>query len=126
MHSYRIHFLLKIRKIFIFNIVFTAFIKILPVGEMPSHSHAMIYSSIQGTLSGAITGTSAGSNVGSNGVLNWQNGYELQLQLGGHGFVVAEPHIAADHTHSIIATGSNQSHNNLQPYTAIYMWQRIE
>ena len=86
----------------------------------------MTYSSIQGTLSGAITGTSAGSNVGSDGVLNWQNGYELQLQLGGHGFVVAEPHIAADHTHSIIATGSNQSHNNLQPYTAIYMWQRIE
>ena len=33
-------FLLKIREIFIFNIMFTAFIKILPVGELPTHSHA--------------------------------------------------------------------------------------
>ena len=30
-------FLLKIREIFIFNIMFTAFIKILPVGELPIH-----------------------------------------------------------------------------------------
>ena len=98
----------------------------MAVGELPSHSHAITYTSIQGTLSGTITSTSAGSNVGSDGVLNWQNGYELQLQLGGHGFVVAEPHIAADHTHSIIATGSNQSHNNMQPFIVTYIWQRIE
>lgn len=32
-------FLLKIREIFIFNIMFTAFIKILPVGELAAHSH---------------------------------------------------------------------------------------
>ena len=33
-------FLLKIREIFIFNIMFTAFIEILPVGELPSHGHS--------------------------------------------------------------------------------------
>ena len=32
-------FLLKIREILIFNIRFTAFIKILPVGELPTHNH---------------------------------------------------------------------------------------
>lgn len=33
---------------------------------------------------------------------------------------------AGNHTHNIYinSTGSNQAHNNLQPYISVYMWQR--
>lgn len=32
---------------------------------------------------------------------------------------------AGGHTHSITSTGGNAAHNNMQPYLAVYMWQRV-
>lgn len=59
--------------------MFIAFIKNLPVGELPAHNHT------------ASTNTT-----------------------GNH-----------SHTININNTGSSQSHNNMQPYLAVYMWKRV-
>lgn len=81
-------FLLKIREIFIFNIMFTAFIKILPYGD-------------------------TNLNFPSDYDTNYARNKGTTLSAGNH-----------SHTININNTGSSQSHNNMQPYLAVYMWKR--
>ena len=119
MHSYRISFLLKIREIFIFNIMFTAFIKILPVGELPSHNHS---------ASTNTTGEHSHS-VQCNAPHNdpvWSNGNILGRAETKYGINSYTTSTNGNHSHSITIsnTGSNQSHNIMQPYIAVYMWKR--
>ena len=90
-------------------------IDILSVGELPSHNHT------------AWTGTSGGhshtfalvddetrvDNYAAAGA-SYQNATGSTTWNGDH-----------SHTVGINNTGSNQSHNNMMPYIAIYIWQRI-
>ena len=60
-------FLLKIREIFIFNIMFTAFIKILPVGYYESASDPKNFNtSSAGNHSHTVTVNNTGSNTAHN------------------------------------------------------------
>lgn len=109
-------FLLKIREIFIFNIMFTAFIKILPVGELPAHNH---------TASTNTTGnhTHQFQLYGPNGDthLNFPSDYDTNCARNKGTTLSAGNH---SHTININNTGSSQSHNNMQPYLTVYMWKR--
>lgn len=119
MHSYRISFLLKIREIFIFNIIFTALIKILPVGELPSHGHSASTNTTgnHNHCTYMPTVTNQGSDFGKAGNEFANSGpgrLNLYTEYGGN----------HSHTVTIDNTGSNTAHNNLQPYISCYIWQR--
>ena len=88
----------------------------LTVGELPAHSHNATTNTTGNhthpiplyTVSGG--GPAGGPKYDPNNVIN--NG--TSGSSGNH-----------SHTISISDTGSNQAHNNLSPYIAIYIWKRV-
>ena len=92
----------------------------LTVGELPSHSH---------TASSNTTGNH--SHTFSINVAYHEQffPYADSISRGenkqGITSITSNPN--GNHSHSITInnTGSNQPHNNLQPYISVYMWQRI-
>lgn len=108
-------FLLKIREIFIFNIMFTAFIKILPVGEMPAHSHnGLTNTTGEHNHSVNLANDDGTNNSNISSAFNVGSGVAYVNASGNH-----------SHTLTINNTGSNQPHNNIQPYIAVYIWKRV-
>ncbi len=95
----------------------------LTVAEMPAHGHPVsIYHVNAGTTdyykTYASDGTSTLTNqsgVGLNGsyIYGWSNAYKSA----GNGW--------GDHGGNAISIGGNNTHNNMPPYKAIYIWERI-
>lgn len=95
--------------------MFTAFIKILPVGELPSHSH---------TASMDTTGAH------NHNVDMWHGAtaaYGPSVNGGNTKWGTKSTSSNGNHTHTVTInyTGSNQPHNNIQPYIAVYIWKRV-
>ena len=100
--------------------MFTAFIKILPVGELPSHNHS---------ASTNTTGEHSHS-VQCNAPHNdpvWSSGNILGRAETKYGINSYTTSNSGNHTHNIVinSTGEGQAHNNLQPYISCYIWQRM-
>lgn len=95
--------------------MFIAFIKNLPVGELPAHSHT------------ASSNTAGEHNHGINARAH--NGADTAISYfeSANSDRTYYTNNAGGHSHTITVnnTGSNQAHNNIQPYIAIYIWKRI-
>lgn len=95
--------------------MFTAFIKILPVGELPNHSHS------------ATTNTAGEHSHKYGGSYNGSDAYQRRDAGCPQDNKSWSTSVSGNHTHTITidSTGSNTPHNNIQPYYVCYIWQRI-
>ena len=94
------------------------------VGELPSHGHSASTNTTGNHYHGTVW-TEGNYNVwglydgncnhrGMGAGNDWDNALPNTSTNGNH-----------SHTVNISNTGSNQSHNNIQPYLAVYMWKRL-
>ena len=93
----------------------------LTTSEMPSHSHSASLSSAgshyhrtfgTGNKDGGGFGTNSQSCMGCWG--DWDNPWFNTSSAGSH-----------SHSVSLYSAGGSSSHNNMQPYLAVYMWTCI-
>lgn len=113
----------------------------LTTAEMPSHSHttssAGAHTHGGGSLNASGTFTSVGdscSGIFSRSVYSWDLWDHSRSGGTGYGITVTANMAnkwsgatasAGAHTHTVHDTGNGGAHNNMQPYLAVYMWQRI-
>ena len=97
----------------------------LSVGELPSHEHKATIATA--TLTGDVGHIAHDSQYGMTvhtGVFSVTTTSRGNGDSGGSAETI---HFNGSHSHSvnISNTGNGQSHNNLQPYIAVFMWCRI-
>ena len=87
------------------------------VGEIPSHTH------------GASANTTGEHKHGAPATGNYNGGGTGFDDGGGNNpnYTRCYTSINGNHSHTITInnTGSNQPHNNLQPYVSCYIWKRV-
>ena len=90
----------------------------LTVGELPNHGH---------TASTNTTGNHTHIYKYTNGFASPSDSGSLSRQEWLRPVENIDTSDAGSHSHNVVVnnTGSNQAHNNMQPYISIYIWQRI-
>lgn len=87
---------------------------IIAVGELPSHNHSGSTNTTgEHTHTFAVTSEEIGNDSNKPTVGYNNAGIYTTSSAGNH-----------SHTLTINNTGNNQSHNNIQPYIAIFIWKR--
>lgn len=110
--------------------MFTAFIKNLPVGEMPSHGHTASTDTININGGFRLDGTEVGGTTSASGVFSIGSSFTPSKghgNSGGGSNAGRNINFNSTHSHKITINnvGEGQSHNNIQPYLTVYMWKRV-
>lgn len=88
---------------------------IIAVGEMPAHSHnGLTNTTGEHNHSVNLANDDGTNNSNISSAFNVGSGVAYVNASGNH-----------SHTLTINNTGSNQPHNNIQPYIAVYIWKRV-
>ena len=123
--------MIKIREIFTFNISFIDVINILTVGEIPSHSHSAAASATAGHSHDLFyydysRDFKSPYKWNSYSFVSISN--NMKASSGRYQSMLGDVRISSSGAGSVSVTinpsGSSQTHNNMQPYIAVYMWQR--
>ena len=97
----------------------------LTVGELPSHNHTATISTTN--LTGWFTNNGNSDTANGDGTIfkaskRTGQGSSSGGAADGGNFTFNGTHA---HTIAISNIGSNQPHNNIQPYIAVYIWKRV-
>ena len=97
--------------------MFTAFIKILPVGELPSHNHTGSTNTTGEHTHGVWTDDI--NSVGMAMSIACNQGISLYS-------IKANTTSSGNHSHTVTInnTGTDTPHNNMMPYINVYIWKR--
>lgn len=96
----------------------------LTVGELPTHNHNATTNNVN--QNGNIGWLQAGKDYNFSGVFSTSSKNQGANVGNGESTGVWNCIFNSTHSHNITInnTGSNQSHNNLQPYISVYIWKR--
>ena len=101
------------------------FVHQLSVGEIPSHKHTASTNSVN--ISGTMPWMLSGKDGGFSGVFSSASQIELKSIPAGDSIGVWKIPFSSNHSHTVTInnTGSGNSHNNISPYVASYIWLRV-
>lgn len=94
----------------------------LTQNEIPSHSHTNPDARFWGGW--GIAGQGVNGTIVSNATWGTASGYNRE-QWGEQGANVANQFFLAQQTDYVSYTGGNQPHNNIPPYYAVHIWERV-
>ena len=96
----------------------------LTVGEMPSHNHNASTNNVN--QNGTIGWLQAGKDYSFSGVFATSSKKQGANVGNGESTGVWNCVFDSSHSHTVAInnTGSNQTHNNMQPYLSVYIWKR--
>ena len=95
----------------------------LTQNQIPSHTHSNPDARFWGGW--GIAGQGVTGTIVSNATWGTAVGYSRE-QWGEQGANVPNQFFLAQQTESVSSTGGNQPHNNIPPYYAVNIWERIE
>ena len=97
----------------------------LTVGELPSHNHTATISTTN--LTGWFTNNGNSDTANGDGTIFKASKRTSQGSSSGGAADGGKFTFNGTHAHTIAISniGSNQPHNNIQPYIAVYIWKRV-
>ena len=92
---------------------------------MPSHKHTASTNSVN--ISGTMPWMLSGKDGGFSGAFSSASQIELKSIPAGDSIGVWKIPFSSNHSHTVTInnTGSGNSHNNISPYVASYIWLRV-
>ena len=100
----------------------------MAIGEMPAHTHERGTMNITGSVSYVASGYGEENSTAKGAFIadTWHQGAGYN-NAGGSGTLIQNFRLDASKswTGATSEVGSDNAHNNIQPYIAVFLWKRV-